>query len=139
MRRSRRENHYWNIAKRDGGQLCAWCSKKLTLGIEQYSFDHVRSANDGGSWWIGNLILACPPCNSSRNHTDALTYMKLCLREKKPVRQDVIYRALRRQADPRADRHLVSYYTDLIYKTMRDPYYLGLDAEQLLDPLLDAT
>lgn len=52
------------LAERDGGWFCAYCHEPLN---GTYHVDHVYPASKGGSDNLENLVLACPPCNWSKN------------------------------------------------------------------------
>jgi len=43
------------------GDRCAYCSKRATL-----TMDHVMPLAAGGRHSVGNLVLACEPCNKSK-------------------------------------------------------------------------
>lgn len=47
------------------GGLCAYCDMRLDVGCE---VDHIIPLSRGGSDDIGNIALACPPCNGSKLH-----------------------------------------------------------------------
>lgn len=43
---------------------CAYCSYRFK--IDRLTYDHVVRKREGGGNHIGNLVLACPPCNERR-------------------------------------------------------------------------
>ena len=61
------------VALRDGGWLCAYCGCDLAdplsanpLGLPYATEDHVIPRSRGGSDDLGNIVLACLPCNSRK-------------------------------------------------------------------------
>lgn len=56
------------IARRDGGFYCAYCSTPLmgSPEVPRTNIDHVIPKALGGSNKIENLVLACAPCNRAK-------------------------------------------------------------------------
>lgn len=52
------------------GRLCAYCDRKMTDDPRDHirfaTFDHVIPTADGGTDDLGNLVLACEPCNKAK-------------------------------------------------------------------------
>jgi hypothetical protein len=55
------------ILERDG-HCCVWCSKSLTLGHRDLTFEHVVPKLKGGPAWAENEVPACRSCNRQRGH-----------------------------------------------------------------------
>jgi hypothetical protein len=64
------------VKERDG-ELCAWCSCKMTT--EEATIDHVIPVSFGGPDQPYNLIRACRSCNSARGNTSALDWWHVCI------------------------------------------------------------
>jgi hypothetical protein len=78
------------------GRKCAYCSKEgVPLQIE-----HIHSRRNGGSDRVGNLILACRPCNEKKGSRDIREFLA-----KKP---DVLKRILAQAKVPLKDAAAVN-------------------------------
>lgn len=67
-RRRRKKKVY----ERDNG-CCFWCRKPLPL--KGSTVDHIIPESVGGDNSVGNLVLACRPCNQARGAMDASEYL----------------------------------------------------------------
>lgn len=56
-------------ALKDAHHQCAYCAKPLTH--QQKTVDHVVALSRGGLHEIGNLTIACGPCNRAKSNRDA--------------------------------------------------------------------
>jgi len=45
---------------------CLWCGKRLFIGIDRLSLDHLKPRTKNGKHHESNLITSCESCNSSR-------------------------------------------------------------------------
>ena len=70
------------LLSRDGYR-CFWCGAPLT--IHDSSVDHIIPRSFGGTWWHGNLVLSCKPCNIERGNMNAEDYLEKRLAEGRPV------------------------------------------------------
>jgi 5-methylcytosine-specific restriction endonuclease McrA len=50
---------------------CAYC--RISIRPE-YHVDHIVALANGGTNWISNIQLLCPPCNRRKHTTDPITY-----------------------------------------------------------------
>ncbi|MBL1176170.1 HNH endonuclease [Pantanalinema sp. GBBB05] len=48
------------------GDCCCWCGQKLSW--KQMTIEHIKHKSKGGGNDIGNLRIACSPCNNSRGN-----------------------------------------------------------------------
>lgn len=62
------------ILKRDSGR-CFYCDHRFTKEFPP-TFEHLLSVNSGGSKHIGNLVLACEPCNLKVGSKDLIDKIK---------------------------------------------------------------
>jgi 5-methylcytosine-specific restriction endonuclease McrA len=59
--------------------LCCYCS--FPFDIHKLTTEHLRRKCEGGTDRIGNLALACSPCNVGRGQVDWMTYKSYILGE----------------------------------------------------------
>ena len=52
---------------------CAYCQSQEALMGVTFEIDHIISLAVGGATELGNLCLACPPCNRHKSHRIAIT------------------------------------------------------------------
>lgn len=50
---------------------CVYCNVSLKTG---YHADHIVALSRGGTNWISNIQLLCPPCNFSKNASDHIEF-----------------------------------------------------------------
>lgn len=81
------------ILERDGG-CCAWCSRPLSLGDRDLTFEHVVPRLKGGPAWAENEVPACRPCNRRRGHTAPSMFLSDCEARGLTPRREVVERAL---------------------------------------------
>lgn len=67
-RRRKRRRIITRLVARDGGYC--WMCKRPLVGGDGMTIDHVIPRSRGGTNWIGNLRLACGPCNRHRGAPD---------------------------------------------------------------------
>jgi 5-methylcytosine-specific restriction endonuclease McrA len=60
--------HKWEMA---APKVCYWCDKKCS---KVYHVDHYQPLAKGGRHVIGNLVIACPPCNLKKNAKDPFKF-----------------------------------------------------------------
>jgi 5-methylcytosine-specific restriction endonuclease McrA len=83
---------YWThartLAARDGGYVCRYCGAALIppVGVPgllpnpdavRGSVDHLTPAARGGGENVGNLGLACMPCNKDKGNLNEIEYRRL--------------------------------------------------------------
>lgn len=54
-------------------KCCYWCSNKRA---KEYTVDHYVPLSKGGRHIIGNLVIACRPCNVRKNAKDPLDFAR---------------------------------------------------------------
>lgn len=54
-------------------KVCYWCGAKCA---RSYHIDHYQPLSSGGAHEIGNLVIACPPCNLSKAAKDPLDFAR---------------------------------------------------------------
>lgn len=47
---------------------CFYCDCELTY--EEATLEHLQAQSHGGTWDLGNLVLACYACNQARGNSD---------------------------------------------------------------------
>lgn len=67
---SSRELRIWWRAQR---QVCYWCG---ATQAKEYTIDHYVPLARGGKHVIGNLVVACRPCNVRKNAKDPLEFAR---------------------------------------------------------------
>jgi 5-methylcytosine-specific restriction endonuclease McrA len=71
MKRRKKVPQYHNLrdlrarAYRAQDSLCYWCKRLMT--DDEVTGDHLTPLYAGGKTEPGNIVAACPQCNSSRN------------------------------------------------------------------------
>jgi 5-methylcytosine-specific restriction endonuclease McrA len=58
------------LLEKQGGR-CVYCRASIRT---KYHADHIVPLARGGSNWISNIQLTCPPCNLRKNRTDPLVF-----------------------------------------------------------------
>lgn len=53
---------------------CIYCGAKEDGKGRAHHLDHVIPVNDGGRHHISNFVLACPPCNTSKNNKPLIAF-----------------------------------------------------------------
>ena len=96
--------HRWNLKQwvifRDGN-ACTYCRDRF---VHLWStLDHVIPLSAGGSWDLGNLVLACRPCNSLKGSLTARefrTFLSENPQKLQSVREKELSREDRYRWDP---------------------------------------
>lgn len=63
-----RDIHAWEAAAR---KVCYWCGVNCK---DAYHVDHYEPLSKGGRHEISNLVIACPPCNLTKNAKDPYVF-----------------------------------------------------------------
>jgi hypothetical protein len=92
---SRRLSHLALIIARDG-ECCVWCGLALSVEDEGATIEHVLPRSGGGPNTLENMVLACGPCNHSRQSTPALAWLAQCERRGARCARTVVIAALAR-------------------------------------------
>lgn len=61
MAKSRRQR-IWDRA----GGCCEYCRMPQAYDVQPFQLDHIRAQKHSGTTTLGNLALACLPCNSAK-------------------------------------------------------------------------
>lgn len=62
------------VYNRESG-CCFYCDRLLPYGVA--TMDHIKPKSQGGKLEIGNIVLACRPCNQERGDYPAHIYLVL--------------------------------------------------------------
>lgn len=60
------------LLKRQKGK-CAYCKRSI---VANYHKDHIQPLSKGGSNWIRNIQLLCPPCNHRKSAKDPVAFAR---------------------------------------------------------------
>ena len=72
------------ILDRDGSS-CVWCSRPLSFGHRDLTFEHVVPRLKGGPSWAENEVPACRSCNRRRGHTAPSQWLQAAQRPRREV------------------------------------------------------
>jgi hypothetical protein len=74
---SRRLSRLALVIQRDNS-ACVWCSKPLSATHQEATIEHLVPLSLGGEDKVENMLLACGPCNHSRQSVLALDWLEYC-------------------------------------------------------------
>lgn len=65
MSQKNRARRMRSLLARDGNRCC-WCKREFSADLHP-TFEHVIPISRGGKNNLGNLMLACQPCNEAKD------------------------------------------------------------------------